>query len=251
MKLPSYVECDQSPKLAVDEVGLVVKFHDAADALKIASDDACPIHGTYSIEGDDLKRLGKFPLGRIAVLLTHQDTGKVYARSLVSNTGTSDRGKYSEAELKKLVSAGGHFNVDLKECCCSTGEFGRFWVIFQLGRHVSPVLELEIFPPHCPELARKPVDLFSASAKPLPGGTGPEPATENNDDADLLFDEEFDGGDNATVMDHAETEDGFGEGEDSTAMDSLFDEEFDGGDNATVMDHAETEDGFGEDKNGD
>ena len=146
---------------------------------------------------------------------------------------------------------GGYFNLDLKERCCAPGEFGRFWVIFQLGRHVSPVLDLEIFPPQCPELARKPVDLFASGATPVPGGTGPEPATDDDADDEHLFDEEFDGDGNATVMDHAESEDGFGEGEDSTAMDSLFDEEFDGGDNATVMDHAETEDGFGEDKNGD
>lgn len=220
--LPNYGKSYWSPAFEMGEFGLAVVFAEGQRELRVGPGEPCPVHGAFALDRDALRAVGKDPLSRLTVTVTNQHSGQIHAWPVISGSRVSLASEYEESELRQIASVGGYFNIDLKDHCGDAGVFGRFWVVFQVGRYLSDVLELEIYPPHAAELARQPIDLFAQAGEPLPGGSGP---IADEPDDDFGVDEGFGEGNDETRAEYGmgmtavvPVEEAFGEEDDATRL---------------------------------
>ena len=142
--VPNYEFCYGSPRFEPEEFGIRASFHSRKDQLTGAPTGVSMVHGSYALDEDELVDLGINPLCRVSMTITHHRTGRAKVFPIIQGPRSMAAARLGRLDIKTPSSTRGFFNLDLTETCLKIAGAGAYWVVFNLGRHLSKPLVLDL-----------------------------------------------------------------------------------------------------------
>jgi hypothetical protein len=180
-ELPNYRQCEGSPEFLPEEAGIRVAFGPAIRQEGGRPGQLAQLHGSYALGNAEMRSMAINPLSRITISVTEKRSGKVSVLPLLQGARSLAAAKVGKTAFDPTPLARGFFNIDLREACLGVGGPGHYWVVFQLGLHLSSMLDVQVRETAASGLAR------SATVISVSGiGTTGEFAYEDDEDEDAF-----------------------------------------------------------------
>jgi hypothetical protein len=150
MDFPNFKQCSDSPSFADEELGIKAAFKSGAAKIGMVADDRWLVFGSLRLDAEGLAEVGSSVASEVLIILTYWETRSVHLGRLTKAAPSARRqrtvgGGDDSGGGFRLMDA--YFNLDLKATCSVDPHPGHYWVVFQLGKFVSQVLEFEVVAP--------------------------------------------------------------------------------------------------------